>query len=435
SLRGEVEMGHLYYPPNLTSHKWNKIPIHEFLTKYLGVYQVNLRHQASAKSEPASFNSYQSPHSFLKHDKIPLTDSTSYGRTKKTKPTQNSVRALRGLGLSPDLIVCRSTKPIEMAVKQKISMFCHVEPEQVIFIHDVSSTYRVPILLEEQGIITYFKHRLDLPVDDKPTVQLLKWKRMADRYLHTKRRCSDPDNDPDRCSVAVWSLESCHTDRSPATNDAGNQGKHRLLSAGPRLVTRCLPGYHPKSEKNKRFILTFRCLSPALCFSVLAVSTAAGKQSDDVTALLSGRCALSECRKAQRRDRQRKDGNQGKHRVTKRDPALSNAMFTLLPAKTSLNRYDSECKYLICIMYCILIATNQTVINNHKNNYRIYRGGCGTEDQLSGGRSGTPEQSQTERDAGTDVSAEQAPLRQEKNGRPQQRWPEIPPVQRRELDP
>ncbi|CAJ0926263.1 unnamed protein product [Ranitomeya imitator] len=47
------------------------------------------------------------------------------------------------------------------------------------------------------------------------------------RPLHIKRRCSDTDNDPDRCSVAVWSLESCHTDRSPATNDAGNQGKLR----------------------------------------------------------------------------------------------------------------------------------------------------------------------------------------------------------------
>ncbi|CAJ0958935.1 unnamed protein product, partial [Ranitomeya imitator] len=43
------------------------------------------------------------------------------------------------------------------------------------------------------------------------------------------RRCSDTDNDPDRCSVAVWSLESCHTDRSPATNDAGNQGKYRIV--------------------------------------------------------------------------------------------------------------------------------------------------------------------------------------------------------------
>ncbi|CAJ0919270.1 unnamed protein product [Ranitomeya imitator] len=46
--------------------------------------------------------------------------------------------------------------------------------------------------------------------------------------LKPQRRCSDTNNDPDRCSVAVWSLESCHTDRSPATNDAGNQGKHRV---------------------------------------------------------------------------------------------------------------------------------------------------------------------------------------------------------------
>ncbi|CAJ0963829.1 unnamed protein product, partial [Ranitomeya imitator] len=40
------------------------------------------------------------------------------------------------------------------------------------------------------------------------------------RYRQIKRRCSDIDNDADRCSIAVWSLESCHTDISPATNDA-----------------------------------------------------------------------------------------------------------------------------------------------------------------------------------------------------------------------
>ncbi|CAJ0924388.1 unnamed protein product [Ranitomeya imitator] len=52
------------------------------------------------------------------------------------------------------------------------------------------------------------------------------------------RRCSDTDNDPDRCSVAVWSLESCHTDRSPATNDAGNQGKHRPVQEESRAQRR-----------------------------------------------------------------------------------------------------------------------------------------------------------------------------------------------------
>lgn len=56
---------------------------------------------------------------------------------------------------------------------------------QVIFIHDVSSTYRVPILLEEQGIIKYFKQRLNLPIDDQPSDLLMKWKKMADRYSNS----------------------------------------------------------------------------------------------------------------------------------------------------------------------------------------------------------------------------------------------------------
>lgn len=109
---------------------------------------------------------------------------------QKTKPTQNSVRSLRGLGLSPDLIVCRSSKPIEMAVKEKISMFCHVNPEQVVCIHDVSSIYRVPLLLEEQGVVKYFKERLDLPISDCSSNLLYKWKAMTDRYERLQKICS-----------------------------------------------------------------------------------------------------------------------------------------------------------------------------------------------------------------------------------------------------
>lgn len=100
---------------------------------------------------------------------------------QKTKPTQNSVRELRGLGLSPDLIMCRCTTPLETAVKEKISMFCHVEPTQVICVQDVSSVYRVPLLLEEQGVVNYFCERLYLPVEMRPRKMLSKWKEMADR--------------------------------------------------------------------------------------------------------------------------------------------------------------------------------------------------------------------------------------------------------------
>ncbi|XP_057616105.1 CTP synthase 2 [Chionomys nivalis] len=109
---------------------------------------------------------------------------------QKTKPTQNSVRSLRGLGLSPDLIVCRSSKPIEMAVKEKISMFCHVNPDQVLCIHDVSSIYRVPLLLEEQGVVKYFKERLNLPISDCSSNLLYKWKAMTDRYERLQKICS-----------------------------------------------------------------------------------------------------------------------------------------------------------------------------------------------------------------------------------------------------
>ncbi|KTG07401.1 hypothetical protein cypCar_00040648 [Cyprinus carpio] len=112
---------------------------------------------------------------------VSLVPQPSATGEQKTKPTQNSVRELRGLGLSPDLIMCRCSTPLDNSVKEKISMFCHVEPEQVICVHDVSSIYRVPLLLENQGVVGYFCRRLNLPIETKPRKMLAKWKEMSDR--------------------------------------------------------------------------------------------------------------------------------------------------------------------------------------------------------------------------------------------------------------
>uniref|UniRef100_A0AAQ5ZCV7 CTP synthase n=1 Tax=Amphiprion ocellaris TaxID=80972 RepID=A0AAQ5ZCV7_AMPOC len=112
---------------------------------------------------------------------VSLVPQPSTTGEQKTKPTQNSVRELRGLGLSPDLIMCRCAMPLETSVKEKISMFCHVEPTQVICVHDVSSIYKVPLLLEDQGVVNYFCKRLNLPVEMRPRKMLTKWKEMADR--------------------------------------------------------------------------------------------------------------------------------------------------------------------------------------------------------------------------------------------------------------
>ncbi|EIW77003.1 CTP synthase [Coniophora puteana RWD-64-598 SS2] len=83
---------------------------------------------------------------------------------QKTKPTQTTVHALRGLGLLPDLIACRLLLPQPLAddTKAKISMFCHVSSEQVFGVHDVSSVYHVPLLLQAQGILPYLRRRLNL---------------------------------------------------------------------------------------------------------------------------------------------------------------------------------------------------------------------------------------------------------------------------------
>ncbi|KNE55399.1 CTP synthase [Allomyces macrogynus ATCC 38327] len=81
---------------------------------------------------------------------------------QKTKPTQASIRDLRGAGLSPDVIACRSSKPLADGVKEKISMFCHVSPEQVLAVHDCSSVYHVPLLMEQQGLLRVFEKRLKL---------------------------------------------------------------------------------------------------------------------------------------------------------------------------------------------------------------------------------------------------------------------------------
>lgn len=87
------------------------------------------------------------------------------GGEQKTKPTQAAIRDLRGLGLVPDMIAARCPVPLERAVINKLSMFCHVGPEQVMAVHDVSSTYHVPLLLEEQGMVRFFQKRLGLDVN------------------------------------------------------------------------------------------------------------------------------------------------------------------------------------------------------------------------------------------------------------------------------
>jgi len=80
----------------------------------------------------------------------------SSGGEQKSKPTQHSVRELRAMGISPDLIVCRCRFPVTDDIKTKCAQFCHVSTENIISCHDVTNLYQVPLTLYDQG----FHHAL-----------------------------------------------------------------------------------------------------------------------------------------------------------------------------------------------------------------------------------------------------------------------------------
>ncbi len=81
----------------------------------------------------------------------------------KTKPTQHSVRELRGIGIQPDMIVCRTDHPMSDSVRDKISLFTDVEPRAVVPAYTVPSIYEVPLMLEAAGVGDFIAERLSLP--------------------------------------------------------------------------------------------------------------------------------------------------------------------------------------------------------------------------------------------------------------------------------
>jgi CTP synthase len=96
----------------------------------------------------------------------------------KTKPTQHSVKELRSIGIQPDVIVCRSDRPIGRNLKEKISLLCDVETRGVISAVDADSIYEVPLVLHREGLDTYLAGLLRLPDEDP---DLREWQDLVDR--------------------------------------------------------------------------------------------------------------------------------------------------------------------------------------------------------------------------------------------------------------
>jgi CTP synthase len=101
----------------------------------------------------------------------------------KTKPTQHSVKTLLEIGIQPDILLCRSRKPIDKEMKQKISLFCNVEKESVMQALDANSIYEVPLNLHYEKFDEVVLKKLNIKCG---APNLIKWKKVVNKILKPK---------------------------------------------------------------------------------------------------------------------------------------------------------------------------------------------------------------------------------------------------------
>ena len=125
----------------------------------------------------------------------------------KTKPTQHSVRELMEIGIQPDVLICRTDRPLSEDVKRKIALFCNVEFGAVIESRDVSTIYQIPLSLHEQGLDALLCRKLGLPETE---VDLAHWSDLV-------QKVTDP---PSRVRIGVVGKYTDYADSYKSVQEA-----------------------------------------------------------------------------------------------------------------------------------------------------------------------------------------------------------------------
>ena len=115
---------------------------------------------------------------------VPLIVQIPGSDELKSKPTQHSVKELLSIGIQPDILVCRSDVPFTEDIRNKISLFCNVEPRCVIQNSTASTLYEVPLLLAAEGLDQVVCEKLQL---DAPAPDLAHWAAMVQKIKNAHR--------------------------------------------------------------------------------------------------------------------------------------------------------------------------------------------------------------------------------------------------------
>jgi len=103
----------------------------------------------------------------------------------KTKPAQLSVRMLNSMGIQPDILIGRSTRPLDSRRIERLSLFCNLNPKDVMTSYDVKSVYEIPLILNEQNIVERITSKLG--IENKPA-QVEEWTKFVDRVKSKKTK-------------------------------------------------------------------------------------------------------------------------------------------------------------------------------------------------------------------------------------------------------
>ena len=101
----------------------------------------------------------------------------------KTKPTQHSVKELREIGIQPNILLCRTAKPLSKEIKDKIGLFCNVPSQAVIQAMDVESIYEIPLIFHQEGLDDLVCQHLDLSCQK---LDMSEWEKMVEKIKHPK---------------------------------------------------------------------------------------------------------------------------------------------------------------------------------------------------------------------------------------------------------
>jgi len=103
----------------------------------------------------------------------------------KTKPTQHSVKELQGMGIQPDILVLRTERHLDDAMRMKVASFCNVDLECVVQSEDMPSIYEVPVNMQKQGLDAAIMRKIGIPVGETPAMK--PWHDFLDKQRNAKR--------------------------------------------------------------------------------------------------------------------------------------------------------------------------------------------------------------------------------------------------------